>query len=1041
MKPEQKSKTFLAITRSKGKMYEYGVPLDDHISLKIDPAMLLVLSIALLGDLSASYGRKTVEVDNLVDDAQTLQFSAYFFDAYFQSRLAQESDSYLTLLGSASYYLCELPGSAAVLAGKLKVDELQLECQGLENLLLWLLQNNFFEELEQCDSPYGQFIKDISNSITRFFKSGDGADNLFQLCSELRKEVYQNGTARELLISDAIVAVITKKHRNSTWYSLPLYTDLDKDQWAGVLKKDSFIKELWPAQHLFGKKNVFRGSSAVVQMPTSAGKTKAIEIVIRSAFISDRTSLSVIVAPFRALCHEIRNNFLTVFQNENVSVDELTDVMQEDFKIEEFLVGKQIIVITPEKLLYILRHTSGLASKIGLIIFDEGHQFDSGTRGITYELLLTSLRMVLPSSTQKILISAVISNAPAVSEWLNGPDSEIIQGTNLLPTHRSIGFTTWTDQMGQIRFVSNENTDQEDFFVPRVLEKIELQKKSRERKNRTFPEKSESQEIALYLGLKLVRNGSVAIFCGTKSAVAKICEKAVEVFDRGLKMNIPTIFSDKEEISKLCYLNGKNLGTNSIFAKSAELGIFAHDRNIPQGIRLAVEHAMREDLIKFVVCTSTLAQGVNLPIRYLIVTSVKQGLGAMKVRDFHNLMGRAGRSGMHTEGSILFADPTIYDKKFAMRERWRWREVKNLLDPSKSEECVSSLSKLIPLKIYVNGFGPEEGYLEWDILSFAAAYVEGDKALLEIIDDMAKSGDISREAISFQFVSYAQLLASIENFLISNWDLDNHEITEEQVIELAKNTLAFSLANKESQDSINKLFLILAKNIKQKSKDATSRAIYSRTLYGLKDAQFIENWVQANLDNLLESNEEKLINTIWPLLIKFVRNNVFNKLDSPEILKQVAYKWVKGVAYHELLEAFTSQNAQVTRGKQKRQVTIENTVDLFENGLSYEGSFLLGAIIEFADQTEIDNKEALIRNLKLIQKKIKYGLPTVESVLLHEAGFSDRIIAQEVAAAVGQFKSSLQIKSLLLENNSQVEEIIQRYPAYYLEIYTQLIAG
>ena len=59
---------------------------------------------------------------------------------------------------------------------------------------------------------------------------------------------------------------------------------------------------------------------------------------------------------------------------------------------------------------------------------------------------------------------------------------------------------------------------------------------------------------------------------------------------------------------------------------------------MPHGIRLAIEHAMRENLIRFVVCTSTLAQGVNLPIRYLIVTSIYQAGEPIKVRDFHNLL-------------------------------------------------------------------------------------------------------------------------------------------------------------------------------------------------------------------------------------------------------------------------------------------------------------------------------------------------------------------------------------------------------------------
>ena len=92
-----------------------------------------------------------------------------------------------------------------------------------------------------------------------------------------------------------------------------------------MLEKETFVKELWPAQHLLGQANVLRGQSAVIQMPTSAGKTKATEIVIRSAFLSQRASLAVIVAPFRALCHEIRNSLAATFEGESTQVDELSD--------------------------------------------------------------------------------------------------------------------------------------------------------------------------------------------------------------------------------------------------------------------------------------------------------------------------------------------------------------------------------------------------------------------------------------------------------------------------------------------------------------------------------------------------------------------------------------------------------------------------------------------------------------------------------------------------------------------------------------------
>jgi POLQ-like helicase len=206
--------------------------------------------------------------------------------------------------------------------------------------------------------------------------------------------------------------------------------------------------------------------------------------------------------------------------------------------------------------------------------------------------------------------------------------------------------------------------------------------------------KDVGKETALYLGLKLVSQGAVAIFCGRKVTASGLCDVIVDKFSRNLTMVKPSEYSDKSEILKLYNLHARNLGLEASATKSAELGIFSHHGNTPHGIRLAVEHAMREGLIHFVVCTSTLAQGVNLPIRYLIVTSVYQGKERIKVRDFQNLIGRAGRAGMHTEGSILFADPIVYDKRKIMTEKWRWEQAKELLDPKNSEPCISNLLSL-----------------------------------------------------------------------------------------------------------------------------------------------------------------------------------------------------------------------------------------------------------------------------------------------------------------------------------------------------------
>jgi hypothetical protein len=337
MRPERRSQLLLGVTRSKAKIYEYGVPEEHHIKITRDPAKLFTLAIGLIGDLAARTNSEDVNEKYLKELRESLQFSARFFDAYLQSRLNAELDPYLVLLGSASYYLCDLPGSSLVLAKHIGGDCPDLKCLGLEDLLLWLLQVDLSIYFDGSEGLHGEQIDGISKRLIHYFENGNGEDSLFELTSSLRKTAYASGTPRQLLFADVICAIVRKRFENSTWYSLPRYSDLTSEQWSYALQKKTFVRELWPAQHLLGEHGVFRGTSAVVQMPTSAGKTKATEIIIRSAFISGRTSLAVIVAPFRALCHEIRTSFVGAFHNESVNIDELSDVLQADFEIDTLL--------------------------------------------------------------------------------------------------------------------------------------------------------------------------------------------------------------------------------------------------------------------------------------------------------------------------------------------------------------------------------------------------------------------------------------------------------------------------------------------------------------------------------------------------------------------------------------------------------------------------------------------------------------------------------------------------------------------------------
>lgn len=1032
MKPEQKSKQLLAVTRSKAKMHEYRIPEDHHIEIKRDPAKLFTLSIGLLGDLTAAINSEKFAPEDLNELQSNLLFSAQFFDAYVQSKLDETLDPYLILIGAASYYLCDQPGSASVLAKRIN-DCPNLGGEGLENLLLWLLQANHSTYFEGSKEPFGKYIDGISRFAFQFFENGSGEENFNSLATKLRANVYESGTARQLLFSDIIAAILRKKTQNSSWNALPLYSGISKEKWQYSLQKESFIKELWPAQHLLGQSDVLKGKSAIVQMPTSAGKTKAIELILRSTFLAERTSLAIIVAPFRALCHEIKNSLVEAFRNEPTKVDELSDVFQTDFDIAGLFSQQQILIITPEKLVYVLRHAPELASHVGLLIFDEGHQFDNGTRGITYELLLTSLRSMIPEEAQQVLISAVISNAGAIGEWLSG-EAHVVEGTNLSPMFRSVGFTSWLDRLGRIEYVDSQNTEQGEFFVPRVIETFNLGRKGKETKDRLFPLKSEGQSIALYLGMKLALNGSIAIFCGLKTTAASICEKALDAIERGIPLEKPLKYSNEHEVSRLHNLHIRNLGAATPASKCARYGIFSHHANIPHGIRLSVEHAMREDFVRFVVCTSTLAQGVNLPIRYLIITSVYQAGERIKVRDFHNLIGRAGRAGMHTEGSILFADPVVYDKKRVRSDKWRWKQVKELLEPSNSEPCISNLLSIFePIKS-----DNEKYYIPMEALGFIRAYIGDPDEIFrfgtKIVESNSKLG-FTNSGVKSQITWKINLVCTVESYLLSNWEEAEDGLSENDVILLAEGTLAFFLAEEQKQENIRELFKLLAENISATIPEATRKQVYSRTLYGLRDAQAIEEWVQANVAQLLLiSNEEEALDITWSLLKGYINNSMFKRFDNPGVLSDVAHEWIEGKSFIDLLDTIHQQGVRMIWGTKPRDFKVEHVVEVCEGALAYDGALLVGALCEFIGTLDQEGTNDLISCMQLFQKRLKYGLPTETTIALYELGFSDRVVSQDLATSLN-ISATLKSEVLLAlkQNKDIARDVISKYPLYFQE--------
>src|SRR5699024_5356132 len=111
---------------------------------------------------------------------------------------------------------------------------------------------------------------------------------------------------------------------------------------------------------------------------------------------------------------------------------------------------------------------------------------------------------------------------------------------------------------------------------------------------------------------------------------------------------------DDQRISDLQELIRKSVHSSYLLAEVISRGVAFHYGNMPQPVRQGVEELYRAGLIRFLVCTSTLLEGVNLPCTNIWIMNPRRGQGnPMTPFDFWNLAGRAGRWGAEFAGNII----------------------------------------------------------------------------------------------------------------------------------------------------------------------------------------------------------------------------------------------------------------------------------------------------------------------------------------------------------------------------------------------------
>ncbi len=1009
------SQYYKKLTSANAKMEEYDIDNNERIAIDKPIEKVFLTAIGIIGEISANIQRNENAINLILNtNREKLLFSAKFIEDYNNGNINVKNKNLYLIISAVAYYLANNIGNSKVLINKINTDELDLNINGLDYAIVKLLKDEFdTSDEEKYQGKYFSHLIDMKKKLENFLKYY--YISYYDEKKKFRTEVYKEGSDEELLFADIFLTIYDLKVKNSFINLSNEYINIENDEFKRKLIENNKIKELWPSQKNIGENGVFKGKSAVIQLPTGSGKTKSLTILLSTYFLHTSKKLAVIVAPFRALCREITNDLMNDFgNNDSIKINEMNDILNEENLFTFGNDAKAVIILTPEKLTYILKKQKEIIDEIGLIIFDEGHIFDEWKRGINYELLISNLKLLLNDDTQKVLISAVGSNLVTINKWLNGIEGVTIKNNLIKSTEKSVCFINWksigNNLYGYLNFLNPLNMESE-FYVPRLIKKSLLNRKIGERSDKYFPSvdlkslKGEDTDIAIYLGIKLCSKGSTIIFCGTKATASKILKRILDLNERKYDISNFKKTTNTEELEKLCYIISKNYGEENEYFSGAKQGIFVHHADISNGIKISLEYAMKHKLLSFLICTSTLAQGVNLPIKYLIMSSIYQAGKLIKTRDFNNLIGRAGRPGMYTEGTVIFSDPLVYELKDYgnySKYKHRWNQYRNLI-------MNTGESKNISLLMEMN---------DNTILDIINECYKGnkEKALSEYLLSFKEK---EREKEKIRINNILSLLSPIENFIMGYLTEENLENNKENIEKIAAETLGYYLSKDEQKENIVKLFMIIAEFCIKKAATPEKRYLYSKNIFGVEDNETIENYINKNMEKIINSKEtDELFDNLYDLIKGLKQYD--------EEIKEISKLWINGYSYKAIIE-------------NNRNLEINDFLKICNNVISYDMPLVVSAVQDIL-KSKIDNSY-IFGVFDLLLKQLKYGIKSEVAIKIYELGFSDREVAKELECYVNNnfcMKPNIyNVKDLLLESKQQILEILDKYPSvfkYQLEL-------
>ncbi len=372
------------------------------------------------------------------------------------------------------------------------------------------------------------------------------------------------------------------------------------------------IEKLYPLQ-VEGIKILSRGDSLLLATPTSSGKTVVSIFGILRAWKKGLRSLYVV--PLRALADE-KYEDLKFFGELGMKVGISTGDYD---RPSNYLKNYDVIISTSEKVDSLLRNNPSVFDNLGFVVFDEIHNILDESRGSTLEIVISKIRFLVEGA-QFIAMSATVKNVKDIAMWLNS--LEVTSDFRPVPLRKFV--------------VTSDSVIDEDGLLVSDIDSLEN-----------------------FVTDSLENSGQTLIFVRSRKSAESTAEKMSRLVEAKLSVK------EREELSSI-----KNDSESPGYEKLLPIlkrGVGYHHAGMLSEQRRLVERLFRDRKVKVIVSTTTLAAGLNLPARSVVIKDVFRYDGFSSVLipnlEVQQMLGRAGRVKYDKIGNGY-----IYSSKIRLQE-------------------------------------------------------------------------------------------------------------------------------------------------------------------------------------------------------------------------------------------------------------------------------------------------------------------------------------------------------------------------------------